>query len=182
MSIHTECPDGRRLDHVIAVPHAKTLVVYFTRTGQTARIAEEIATRCNGHLDTIQLQHRGGSWLCALRYHWQALTQAEPPIQSPARNPANYDLVVVGVPVSRTGMAPPVRSYVRRYANRIKQMAFFCAEGEGEDGRGFATLSKLHGKQPVATFALPRKRLPTIASRKQMVDFVDSIRGSDSDR
>ena len=155
----------------------KTLVVYFTRTGQTARIAKEIAKRCDAHLDTINLQQQGASWVSALRYHWQALVQAEPPIQKPARNPANYDLIVVGVPVSRTGMAPPVRSYVRQYANRIQRVAFFCAEGAGVDERGFAALSKLCGKPPVATFAVARKRLPTIASRKQLIDFVETIRG-----
>lgn len=155
----------------------KTLVTYFSCTGQTARIAREIATRCDAHLDTIHPQRQDDSWFATWCDNWQALTRAEPPIQRPVRNPGLYDLVVIGVPIWRVGPAPPVRSYVRQYSDRFKQIAFFCAEGHGPDARGFAELSQLCGKRPVATFAVARKRLPTVACRKQLFDFVDSVRG-----
>ena len=155
----------------------KTLVTYFSRTGQTTRIAKEIARRCDADLDVVQEHSQEDSWLAGWRDQWQTLVRAEPPIQRPRRNPANYDLVVVGVPISRVGPAPPIRSYVRQYASRIQRIAFFCAEGGGADERGFAELSKVYGKRPVATFTVERKRLPTVASRKQLIDFVDSFRG-----
>jgi len=159
----------------------RTLVTYFSRTGQTSRVAKEIAKRCGAHLDPIHPQVQEIVWLGGWHYNWQALVHAAPPIQRPARNPAHYDLVVIGVPISRVGLAPPVRSYVRAYAARIQQIAFFCAEGEGIEERGFAELSKLCGKQPVATLAVTRKSLPTIASRAQLIDFVDSLRGEGLD-
>ncbi len=155
----------------------KTLVTYFSCTGQTARIAKEIAKCCDGHLDAIWPQQADDSWLAAWRYGWQALVRAEPPIQRPNRNPAAYDLVVIGAPILRVGLAAPVRSYVRQYAGRFKKIAFFCAEGGGVEERGFAELSKLCGKPPVATFAVTRRRLPTAASRKEIFDFADSVRG-----
>ncbi len=159
----------------------KTLVTYFSRTGQTTRIAKEIATRCDAHLDTIHPQRHDDSWFAGWSDGWHALIRAEPPIQRPGRNPGLYDLVVIGVPIWRVGLAPPVRTYVKQYADRFKQIAFFCAEGQGPDARGFAELSRLCGKRPVATFAVARKRLPTIATRKQLVDFVDSVRGDGAD-
>lgn len=159
----------------------KILVTFFSRTGHNTRIAKEIARRCDAHLDAICPQHPAASWIATWRYHWEVVIQAEPPIQKPARNPANYDLVVIGVPISRVGLAPPVRSYVRQYADRIQQVAFFCAEGTGMDQPGFGELSKLCGKQPLATFTLANNRLPTIASRKQLIAFVDSFRGEVSD-
>lgn len=170
-----------RLTYFMEIPPVKTLVVYFSRTGQTTRVAKEIAKHCNGHLDAIQPQNPEVSWFAALRYNWQSMMQSAPPIQRPARNPTNYDLVVVGVPISRAGVAPPVRSYVRQYANRIQQVAFFCAEGTGTDERAFTELSKLCGKPPVATFAVSRKHLPAIAARRQMIDFVDSFRNETSE-
>ncbi len=159
----------------------KTLVTYYSRTGQTSRIAKEIAKRCDAHLDPIHPQQRGGPLLASWRYTWQALTKAAPPIHRPGRNPANYDLVVIGVPISRAGLAPPVRTYVRDYAGRIQQIAFFCAEGDGVDASGFAELSRLCGKKPVATFTVARKSQPSITSRKKLNDFVESFRGELSD-
>jgi len=155
----------------------KTLVVYYSRTGQTTRVAKEIASRCDAHLDAIQSQHLQTTWASQWRYNWQSLMHAEPPIGRPGRNPANYDLVVIGVPITRVGLAPPVRSYVRQYGDRIRQIALFCAEGAGTDERGFDELCRLYGKQPVATFALARRRLPTIASRAQLMEFVQNIQG-----
>lgn len=154
----------------------KILVTSFSRTGQTTRIAREIARQCDAHLDVVQVPFQEDSWLAPWRYQWQTLVRAEPPIQRPGRNPGNYDLVVVGVPISPVGPAPPIRSYLRQYASRIRQIAFFCAEGSGVDERGFAELGRLYGKPPVATFTVARKSLPTMASRKQLIDFVDSIR------
>ena len=155
----------------------RTLVTYFSRTGQTSRIAKEIAMRCDAHLDQIHAQAQEITWFAGLRYNWQAMVQAAPPIQRPARNPANYALVVIGVPISRAGLAPPVRSYVRQHAARIQQVAFFCAEGEGHEERGFAELSRLCAKQPTATLAVARKSLPASASRAQLIEFVNRIRG-----
>lgn len=158
----------------------KTLVVYFSRTGQaslTARVAKEIAKQCDAHVDRIQLLSQEPSLFAAWRYGWQSLTHAEPPIRKAGHNPANYDLIVIGVPISRAGLAPPVRSYLRRYANQIQQLAFFCAEGAGGEDRGFSELSKLYGKPPVATFGVARKHLSVIADREQLNDFVGSLRG-----
>lgn len=158
----------------------KTLVVFFSRSGQaslTARVAKEIARQCDADLDRIQPLSQKDSWFSAWRYRWQSLTQAEPPIHRPARNPANYDLIVIGVPISRAGLAPPVRSYLRHYGSKIQQLAFFCAEGSGGDERAFSELSKLYGRPPVATFGVSRKHLSTIADREQLNDFVGSLRG-----
>jgi hypothetical protein len=157
-------------------PPVKTLVVYFSRTGQTQRVANEIARRCDAHLEGIRLQRQGASWFAGWRYNWQTLTHAEPPICRPTRNPANYDLVVLGIPTTRTGLAPPIRSYVRQYGDRIRHMALFCAEGTGIDAQGFSEVSALYGKRPVATFGVARKHLPAIAHREQLIDFVESIR------
>ncbi len=159
----------------------KTLVTYFSRTGQTARVAKEIAKRCDGHVDAICPQLNSDSWLGAWRSGWQALVRAEPPIQRPLRNPAAYDLVIIGVPVWRVGLAAPVRSYVREYAPRFKQIAFFCAEGRGVEASGFAELAKLCGKKPIAVFAVTRRHLPTAAHRKDVHEFVESVRGQQLD-
>ena len=92
----------------------KTPVTYFSATGQTRRVAQEIAKRCGGDLDPIYMaQHIDSRW-AGWHAGWHALVRAAPPIKKPSRNPALYDLVIIGAPVSRFGLAPPVRSYVRQ--------------------------------------------------------------------
>lgn len=154
----------------------KTLVVYFSHTGHGARLAREIARQCQADVDAIREVDTPVGWRALLRSRWRTLVRAEPAIQRPTRNPARYDLVVIGAPVSKLGLAPPVRSYVRQFAGRFKQVAFFCAEGEGaDDARLFAELGRLCGKQPVATFAAERKNLPPAAHSEGVSGFLDNM-------
>lgn len=153
----------------------KTLVVYFSRNGHTPRLAKEIAKRCDGDLDVIHELHDEDSWTGKCRSAWQELTRAEAQIKMPARNPARYDLVIIGSPVWATGIPPPVRTYVRQNAEHFKQVAFFCAEGGSEDERAFAELTKLCGKRPLATFAVEKKNLPASAHLQGVSGFMDNI-------
>ncbi|MCZ4315665.1 flavodoxin [Comamonadaceae bacterium G21597-S1] len=153
----------------------KILVVYFSRNGHTARMAKEIARRCGADLEAIQPMHDGdGAW-ARWRERWQSLVRATPQIRHPQRNPARYELLVIGSPASRLGIAPAVRAYVTRYRDRIRHVAFFCAEGSGAETPVFATLERLCGKRPVATFSVARKGLPPVAHRESLTDFMNDI-------
>ena len=155
----------------------KILVVYYCRSGHTHRMAREIAKRCGADLDPIQEVHDGASWWARLRARWQAVRRAEAPIRRPGRNPARYDLVIIGSPTLKTGIVPPVRSYVRQYGDRFKQVAFFSAEGGAAAQRGFAELTRLCGREPVASFAVDaeRSKLPPAAHREGLSDFMHSM-------
>jgi flavodoxin len=154
----------------------KILVVYFSRDGHTERMAKAIARRCDADVEQIREAAGGDSWLRGWRSCWQAMTHANPPIVRPTRNPARYELVIIGAPVGRLGIAPPVRTYVEMCRERFSQVAFFCAEGGTVGQRGFAELGRLCGQQPVATFDVDRKGLPPVAHQRGLTDFMDSMR------
>lgn len=153
----------------------KTLVVYFSRSGHTRQVANEIAARCGADLEMIrEPRSRAGGW-GYLRSLWQALRHAAPPISAAVKNPADYDLVIIGTPIWSFGLAPPVRSYARQYATYFKQVAFFCTEGGGGDQRAFDELRQICGKPPVATFALIEKQLPESMHKEPLQNFVTRL-------
>ncbi len=153
----------------------KALVVYFSRNGQSSRLAREIAKRCHADLDVIRELHEHDGWRARWRSGWHALVRAAPPIRHPTRNPARYDLVIIGAPVWKLGLAPPVRSYVQQFGAQFKQVAFFCAEGGSSDERVFTALGRACGKWPIATFAVDRKHLPPAAHIEGMSDFLHGM-------
>jgi flavodoxin len=153
----------------------KILVVYFSNSGHGMRLAKEIAKRAHADLDVIRELHTVDGWRAKLRSRWQALVRAEAPIALPERNPARYDLVIIGAPASSMSLAPPVRAYMRRFAGRFNQVAFFCAEGGSNDERMFAELTRLSGKTPVATFAAKRKNLPPAAYTEGISTFLGDL-------
>jgi flavodoxin len=149
----------------------RTLVVYYSRCGKAASIGREIARRCAGEVDEILDDADISAW----SMRWRALINRGSPIKRPARHPGRYDLVIIGVPVGRTGIPPAVRTYVKEYAPHFKRVAFFCAEGGDSDEHAFAELSRLCGKPPIATYAVERKHLPVAAHREGVSDFMDAL-------
>jgi len=132
----------------------KTLVAYYSRTGHTHQLAREIAACCGADVEKITDGiDRSGPW-GYLRSGWQALFGATPPIRRAARDPRDYDLVIIGTPVWNWSPAAPVRSYVVQHAGQFKRVAFFCTEGGSGADRVFAELQGICGQLPLATIAV----------------------------
>lgn len=130
----------------------RVLVVFFANTGHTWYAASQIAKGCGADLDEV-LDARPHAGACeALRYIWDALIRATPPIESPAKDPGDYDLVVVGTPVWAWSVSSPIRSYLQQNAQRFKRVAFYCTDAGRSDKRVFGELARLCGQEPVATF------------------------------
>lgn len=150
---------------------SRFLVVYYSRSGNAASIAREIARRCGADVDEIVDDQDSGAWSLRLR----ALVNLGAPIKRPARHPGRYEMVIIGAPVGRTGIPPAVRTYAKQYATHFKRVAFFCAEGGSHDEHAFAELARLCGKPPIATYAVDRKHLPVAAHREGVSGFMDAL-------
>lgn len=133
---------------------AGILIVYFSRTGATEMAAGALAQRLGADLDFIRtgVDYAGaGGWL---RGVWQSLVRSGPKI-SHGRDPAPYDLVVLGFPIWAGRLAGPMRSYLRRNAKRLARTAAFCVSGSGMGyGEAFAEIAGLGASAPMATLSL----------------------------
>ena len=136
----------------------RTLIVYHSRTGHTKRVAQALARRLDADLDEIRIVQPlagiAGYAMCAI----EALAGLAPALRPMHRNPAAYELVLVGTPVWFWSLASPVRSWLERNPPKHR-VAFFCTMGGSGAGRVFATMAELAGREPVATLALLEKEL-----------------------
>jgi flavodoxin len=132
----------------------KTLVVYFSRSGFTKRIAEEIAMRHGADLEGIQdTRARSGFW-GYLRSAREALRKTSIQIRSAAKDPAGYELVVLGTPVWAGNVSSPMRAYLAAQRGRFRQVAFFCTQGGSGAEKVFADMTELCAQKPIASLAL----------------------------
>ncbi|MFH1248895.1 MAG: NAD(P)H-dependent oxidoreductase [archaeon] len=85
----------------------KTLVVYYSRTGTTKKVASEIASilKC-GIEEIIDLKNRSGpiGWINAGR---DGMKKILSDISRIKKNPADYDLVIIGTPIWGGNVSPP---------------------------------------------------------------------------
>lgn len=130
------------------------LLVYYSRSGHTRRLAEQIAAHCGADIEEIvdSVSRRGV--LGYLRCLFEALLRIPAPIEPTQRSPRNYDSVIVGSPVWAGQVPGPVRSYLRRNRGRFRRVAFFCSHRGSGYGQVLHHLATLSGRGAVATLAL----------------------------
>jgi flavodoxin len=119
----------------------KILIIYYSLTGNTKFIAENIQQAINADLQPIkpvkELNPEGG-----MKYFWggrQAIMKKKPKLELIEKNPLDYDVIFIGTPVWAWTFSPPIRSFLSDYDLSGKSIAIWCCSG-GSPGK---TLEKL---------------------------------------
>ena len=94
-------------------------MVYYSRTGNTEKIGNEIAKILKADTEQIiDKKDRSGSigWVVAGK---DGMGKKLTKIETVKKDPAKYDLVIVGTPVL-VNMTPAVRTYLRKFKGKFK--------------------------------------------------------------
>jgi flavodoxin len=136
----------------------KQLVVYYSRTGTTRKVAEAIAEALRCDIEEIRdLKDRSGvlGWLSS---GMDATLRRLTKIEKPEKPTELYDVTIIGTPVWSGTLSTPIRTYILEYRSRFKQVAFFYTQSSSESNV-FKEMEVLCGKKPVATLKLRRRQV-----------------------
>ncbi len=134
----------------------KTLVVHYSRTGNTEKAAAELARVLGADTETIiDRKNRKGliGWLAAGK---DSTKKIPAPIDEPKKDPKWYDLVVIGTPVWAWTVSAPVLAYLQKFEGNFPEVAFFLTY-DGSMEKTFGDMAAAAGKQPKATLAVHAK-------------------------
>ncbi|MBD3156017.1 MAG: hypothetical protein GF368_05190 [Candidatus Aenigmarchaeota archaeon] len=148
----------------------KILVTFYSRTGNTKKVGEEIAKILKADIDQIiDEKDRKG-----LKGYFgggkDALMKNKSRIKYD-KKPESYDLVIIGTPVWAGTMAPAVRTYLSE--NKFEKVAFFCTYGSGFS-RAFSDMEKITRK-PVATFGIGQIKVKSGEYSQEIEDFCKKL-------
>jgi len=134
----------------------KTLVTFYTRTGNTKFAAETIAAEIGADIEeVIDLKKRQGR-LAFLSNGRDAMQGKDTDIAQTKRTPTAYDLIVIAQPVWAGSPTPAIRTYLNTNDLSGKKVALFFSDA----GLGQA-VEKTKALMPNSTFvgelALPAK-------------------------
>ncbi len=119
------------------------LVVYYSRSGNTKKIAEKIVKKLKADIDEIKdLKNRKGI-IGFLSGGKDVVTKKLTKIEF-EKNPYKYDLVIIGTPVWASTMTPAIKTYLEKNKD-IAKAAVFCTYGASE-GRTFTDIREKIGK------------------------------------
>ncbi|KYC45269.1 MAG: flavodoxin [Candidatus Methanofastidiosum methylothiophilum] len=153
----------------------KTLVVYYSRSGTTKKIAEEISKKAKCDIEEIvDNKNRKGiiGWLISGRdAHTKKLTT----IKEMKTDPSKYDIVAIGTPIWAGLMAPAVRTYIDQNKGKFKNVGFFCTCSSSGDIKAFEDMEDYLGITPLSKLTITGKDLKSNYDSK-IKDFIKGIK------
>ncbi len=130
------------------------LIVYYSRTGTTAKVARSLARLCAADIEEIIDTRDRKGVRGFLRSLYEALRGATPDIAECRYNPADYALTILATPVWAGRMSSPLRSYVVKQRARLRHVAVLACMGGANGAPVLAAVAELCGKQPLAQLSL----------------------------
>jgi len=132
-------------------PSMKTLVVFYSRTGVTRMVAETIARALSGYVEEIVAREDRSDFSGYGLSREEAVLKKPAAIKATKRDPARYDLTVVGTPIWVQTVSSPVRAYISRKRKRFTRVAFFSTQDRSGAESAFEEMQQLCNATPVAT-------------------------------
>lgn len=158
------------------MPARKILIVYFSRSGTTRRVAQSLAAALGcGLEEIIDVRGRTGFW-GYVRSVWEANRQQAANILSTKEDPVSFDLVVIGTPVWAWAVSSPVRAYLTANKARLPDVAFFCTMGGQGSESTFDQMRDIAGKSPLAVYAVKASDAAATAGDPRFAAFVQALK------
>ncbi|HBE04353.1 MAG TPA: hypothetical protein DC049_18025, partial [Spirochaetia bacterium] len=131
-------------DPAWGTPEKKILIVYYSQGQNTGYIAETLAGLLGADLERLTTRNGKKPSIISASF---GLEQAINDLQ---KNPADYDLVIIGNPVWSWNIIPPVRAFLKTYGPAIKSAAYFTVAGGTEPDKIVKKMEAVCGKSAVS--------------------------------
>jgi flavodoxin len=157
----------------------KILVVFYSRTGITRKVARAVGAQCRADIEEIRdARPRKG----LLRGWWRSIREVgrgrETQILPTAKRAENYDLIVLGTPVWASSMSSPLRTWLNRHRSELKRVAVFVTQGGRGGDKAIAQLATLFDLAPAAELIVNAKDVTSGAYKKRMEEFAARLLAS----
>ena len=144
------------------------LVAYFSHSGNTREIANQIHKRAGGDIFEIQsVKKYPADYDAVVEQARKELDSGfKPELKTKVENIKSYDLVFIGYPVWWGTFPAPVKTFLSEYDFSGKTIAPFCTHEGSSLGRSAADISKLCPKSVLLNGAAIRGSVVKTAQNK----------------
>ena len=124
----------------------KTLVVYYSRTGNTKYVAEKIAELLNGVISEITDKKNRKGKLNFLKSGYESIREKLTEIEV-NKKIDEYDFVIVGSPVWAGKIPPAIRTFLVKNDFASKKIAFFVTVGGDKSQKALNAMKEIISPQ-----------------------------------
>jgi len=154
---------------------SRTLIVFYSRSGTTRRIAQALSGILKCDLEEITEPRRRTGFLGYIRSLLEARLMLPSIIAPNHHDVSSYDLVVIGTPVWAWSLSSPVRAYLTATASKLPEVAFFCTLGARGSENAFAQMTAIVGKTPRAVCAITQREASSGSHVERLAAFQKAL-------
>ena len=154
----------------------KVLIAYYSRTGNNEKIANELQAMLHCDVEKIvDTVSRLGLWGWLVSGS-QAYRRKMSVIMPVAKNPGDYDVVVIVCPFWAGLMPPPIRTYIFENKDRLNRFALLSVSGSGEgNSKTIPDFEAAVGKEVSVCLLLKESELKRADYSGKLQEFSDSV-------
>lgn len=154
----------------------KILVVFYSRSGKTKKVAEAISDilKCDKE-EIFDIKSREGitGFLSAgSDANLRRLTA----IKEIKNNPSLYDLVIIGTTIWSSNVSTPIKTYLSLYQEDFKKVAFFCTRLSSDPKKIFDDMKNLSQKTPLALLELTSREVARDQYIQKVKEFIENLK------
>jgi len=137
----------------------KTLIVFYSNTGNTSKLAKIIGDKLDGETLEIKDQRNRNGLIGFLRAGFDAVTSNVTIIENFNLELSEYDLVIIGTPIWAGRLTPAIRTFLIGNSEVLPEVAFFTTHAGGGSSKALLQLEELAGKEPLACLSIEKSKL-----------------------
>ena len=154
----------------------RTLVVYYSRSGNTRKAAAKLRDALSCDIleidDGVKRNGIIGYFRCAVH----AIKKKTFPLEPMDKDPSGYDMVVLCTPIWAGTMSTPIRSFVSRFKHQIKRHSIVCAQGSVKEQKIFAPMKEIMGREADARIWISDRWWKDGSADGRITEFASEIK------
>ena len=131
-------------------PQNKALVVFYSRTGNTKKVAADIAAALNADVEQIVDKKDRSGVMGWVKSGKDASQEKLADIVTVKYDPSKYEMVILGTPIWAGNMTPALRTYITNNKQSFKSISAFTTSGGSKPDKTIQKIETLAGKKAVS--------------------------------
>jgi len=154
----------------------KILVVFYSRSGRTKKVAETISDilKCDKE-EIFDTKNRKGFFGFSSAGN-NAIVKRFTIIKEIKKAAFLYDLVIIGTPIWAGNISTPIRTYISSNKNNFKKVAFFCTRLGSDSKEVFDDMKNLSQKSPLALLELTSREVARDQYMQKVKEFIKNLK------
>jgi flavodoxin len=152
------------------------LITYYTRTGNTEKVAEKIAEKFDAEREKIIDKKKRTGIIGWIRAGYDAIKGNLTEIEPIKKDPDDYDLILLGTPVWAGRSTPAIKTYIANNKDKFENIAIFTSSGGDGFQDALEEVKKAAGQEPIAMDGFLEKNIEKGIIDPQIDEFTRKIR------